>query len=255
LATNEQVACYLDSVLKSKMNTDILTALRAHAAADYPRESCGVIVQRQGQERYWPCRNLAADNAHFVLHPEDYAAAEEAGEVVCIVHSHPNLPPTPSEADRVMCERTGLPWLIVNWPTGAVHQFKPSGYQAPLIGRPFSHSILDCYTLIRDYYQRALQIELPDFERAPEWWTQGGNLYLDHFDEAGFVEVACETLRPHDVLLMQNASPVPNHSAVYLGNGRLLQHCQGHLSGESIYGGYWQKCTTHVLRHRRLLHA
>jgi proteasome lid subunit RPN8/RPN11 len=237
------------------MQLATLAALRAHAAADYPRESCGVIIQRQGQERYLPCRNLAASDAHFILHPEDYAAAEERGEVICIVHSHPNLPPLPSEADRVMCEQTGLPWLIVNWPTGAVHTFRPSGYQAPLIGRPFYHGVLDCYTLIRDYYARELNLDLPDFERASEWWTIGGNLYLDHFAEAGFVEVSFDTLCVHDVLLMQNAAPVPNHAAIYLGGGRIVQHCQGHLSGESIYGGYWQKCTTHLLRHRVLLDA
>src|SRR5260363_191987 len=71
-------------------------------------------------------------------------------------------------------------------------------------------------------YQRALRLDLPDFERAPEWWTQGGNLYLDHFDEAGFIEVPLPALQQHDVLLMQNAAPVPNHSAIYLGGGRIL---------------------------------
>lgn len=237
------------------MQPTTLNAIRTHAAKDYPRESCGLILLQQDQEHYVPCRNLAASQVHFILHPEDYANAEEAGEIVCIVHSHPNLPPLPSEADRVMCERTGLPWLIVNWPTGVVHEFWPNGYQAPLIGRSFCHGILDCYTLIRDYYQRTLKIDLPDFERTLEWWTMGGNLYLDHFGEAGFVQVPDETLQPHDILLMQNASPVPNHAAVYLGHGRILQHCQGHLSGESIYGGYWQKCTTHVLRHRAVRDA
>src|SRR5260363_162220 len=98
------------------MQASVLEALRTHAAADYPRESCGLFLTANGQEHYVPCRNLAASHAPFLLHPEDYAAAEEAREVVCIVHSHPNLPPLPSEADRVMCEQTGLPWLIVNWP-------------------------------------------------------------------------------------------------------------------------------------------
>src|SRR5260364_213270 len=54
--------------------------------------------KKKSQEHYVPFCNLAASDAHFILHPEDYAAAEEAGEVVCIVHSHPNLPPLPSEA-------------------------------------------------------------------------------------------------------------------------------------------------------------
>src|SRR5260364_421343 len=102
------------------MQASVLEALRTHAAADYPRESCGLILKANGQEHYVPCRNLAASDAHFILHPEDYAAAGEAGEVVCIVHSHPNLPPLPSEDDRAVWEHTGPPGAIVDLPAGAV---------------------------------------------------------------------------------------------------------------------------------------
>jgi cell wall-associated NlpC family hydrolase len=48
---------------------------------------------------------------------------------------------------------------------------------------------------------------------------------------------------------MQVASPVPNHAAVYLGDGLILHHLQGRLSSRDVYGGYWQKVTTHALRH------
>ena len=48
---------------------------------------------------------------------------------------------------------------------------------------------------------------------------------------------------------MQVASPVPNHAAVYLGDGLILHHLQGRLSSRDVYGGYWQKITTHILRY------
>lgn len=226
----------------------ILAAIRAHAQAEFPREACGVVIVRKGRQRYIACRNIAGGNDHFAIHPEDYAAAEEQGEVIRIVHSHPNSAPLPSEADLVGCEASGLPWLIVNCPNGQVHEFAPSGYQAPLIGRSFHHGVLDCYSLIRDYYQRELSITLPDFERADDWWLSGGNLYEDGFESAGFNVV--DTVQQHDVLLMQIAAPVANHAAVYIGDGLILQHCMGRLSSRDVYGGYWQKCTVKILRHQ-----
>ncbi|MFY2562217.1 C40 family peptidase [Corallococcus terminator] len=96
----------------------IVLASLAHAWAEYPRESCGLVVRVAGELTYRPYRNLAEGQAHFHLAPEDFARAEADGEVVAVVHSHPNAAPEPSEADRVMCERWGLPWLIVNVPVG-----------------------------------------------------------------------------------------------------------------------------------------
>lgn len=231
---------------------NILADIRAHAARDYPRESCGLVVIWKGRMRYVPVRNIAERNEHFVMHPQDQADAEDLGEVVLVVHSHPDLPPMPSQADLVECEKSGLPWLIVNWPTGAVHQFSPSGYVAPLYGRVFSHGVLDCYSFIQDYYRQELGIELPDFERQDEWWLKGQNLYLEGFTAAGFEKVS-GPMRAHDGLLMRVSAPVPNHGAVYLGDGRIGHHQMSRLSSRDIFGGWYEKVTVAVLRHRSLM--
>lgn len=149
-----------------------------------------------------------------------------------------------------MCEKTALPWLIVNHPIGHWVQIKPSGWQAPLIGRPFHHGVLDCYTLIVDYYAQTLNIALPDFRRPDRWWDAGGDLYRENFAAAGFSPVQMSALRPHDVILMTVASPVPNHAAIYLGDQVMLHHVQNRLSSRDMYGGWWLQNTTHYLRHK-----
>lgn len=158
-------------------------------------------------------------------------------------------------ADLSMCETTALPWLIVNYPTGAHKLITPEGWKAPLIGREFRHGVLDCYTLVRDYY-RTLAIDLPDFDRDDDWWLKGGDLYRMNFEAVGFVMIGdgtCRDLRVNDGVLLQIASPVPNHAGVLCADGQILQHCQGRLSSRDVYGGYWRHHTTHVLRHRSLL--
>lgn len=233
------------------MNAETLAAVRAHAQADYPREACGLVVVVKGRERYVPCRNVAEGSEHFVLPAEDYAAAEDMGEVIAVVHSHPDAPATASEADRVACEASGLPWHIVSWPADDLRTIEPSGYQAPLVGREFAHGVLDCYTLVRDWYQRERGITLPDFPRRDDWWQHGEDLYMRHYAEAGFVAVSQDQAeQAGDVILMQLRSPVPNHAGVYLGDGTMLHHLHGRLSSRDVYGGYWQEITRCVLRYR-----
>lgn len=234
------------------MERDTLQAIRVHAERDYPREACGLIVVVDGRERYVPCRNVAEGSEHFILPPEDYAAAEDMGDIVAVVHSHPDVPAMPSEADLVACEASGLAWHILSWPADDLRTIEPSGYQAPLVGRQFSHGVLDCYTLIRDWYQRERSIELPDFERRDDWWQKGDDLYMRHYAEAGFVAVSQDAPElPGDVILMQLRAKVPNHAGIYLGDGQMLHHLHGRLSSRDVYGGYWREITRCVLRYAK----
>lgn len=220
-----------------------------HATQEMPREACGLLIVSKGKERYWPCRNLAVGSDQFVLDPHDYAAADDAGDILAVVHSHPNLPCWPSQADKVSCEASALPWHIVSVPGGQWHYMAPSGYQAPLVGREWSHGVLDCYSLIRDWYARERGLRLPDFDRRDEWWLRGENLYTEHFREAGFDQIDPEDIQDGDVILMQVASPVTNHGGVYIGDNRIIHHVQGRLSSRDNYSGFWRSKTTHVLRH------
>jgi proteasome lid subunit RPN8/RPN11 len=233
------------------MNEEVRAAALAHARAEYPREACGLVVVVRGRARYWPCRNEAAGTEHFVLAPADYAAAEDAGDVAAVFHSHPNAAPDPSQADRVACEASGLPWHIVGVPCGRWAQLQPTGYRAPLIGREFSHGVLDCYTLVRDYYAEVLGITLPDFERHENWWRQGKSLYVDNYAKAGFQRQLGEP-RTHDLILIQVRANVPNHGAIYLGNDMLLHHLHGRLSCREPWGGYYKKHAVMTLRHHTL---
>ena len=229
--------------------SDWREAATEHARAEYPREACGLVVVVKGRARYWPCRNIAETNEQFVVDPRDYAAAEDSGEVVGVFHSHPASGANPSEADLVGCERSGVEWHILAWPSGVWRSLKPSGYVAPLVGREFHHGVLDCYSLVRDWYRQERGVDLIDFDRSDVWWERGQNLYVEGYEAAGFRAVDPAEMSHGDVLLMQIQSPVPNHAAVYLGDGMILHHLYGRLSSRDIWGGYYQHVTTHVLRY------
>jgi proteasome lid subunit RPN8/RPN11 len=246
------------------MNEQIKAAIAEHAIAEYPRECCGLVVLVGAAEVYAPCRNIAATPAeHFVMSPEDYAAAEDRGAVAAVVHSHPGVAARPSMADKAMCEKSGIDkWVIVSLGVqgdGSIGvddwcEFGPCGYAPPLIGREFSHGTLDCYALVRDWYRLERGVELPDFERPDAWWDDGkSSLYLDNFEKAGFADMGQEA-EPQvgDVLLMQIRSKngVPNHAGIYLGDGVLLHHMYGQLSGRTVWGGMWAHSLRTVLRYK-----
>ncbi|WP_186060991.1 C40 family peptidase [Burkholderia gladioli] len=246
------------------MNQETKAAIADHALAEYPRECCGLIVLHDGLERYVPCRNLSAKpDDHFLMSPDDYAAAEDMGPIVTVVHSHPGAPARPSMADKVMAEKSGVEkWVIVSvgvQDDGRIGvedwcEFGPSGYVAPLLNREWAHGSLDCYSIVRDWYRLERGIEIPDFERQDLWWDDGrSNLYMDHFAEAGFFDVGqAAELQAGDVLLMQirSKNDVPNHAGVYIGDGLMLHHMHGRLSGRVVWGGMWAHALRTVLRYK-----
>ena len=228
----------------------IIQAVLEHAAEVQPHECCGLVILRKGRKHYVRCTNAASDmTGRFVIAPEEYAAAEDSGEIVMIAHSHCFIPPTPSEADKVGIEQCGLPWLIVNYPNGTHTITEPSGFKAPLIGRQFCKMSVDCYALVKDYYEQELGIVLKDYERPAVWHEIGRSILIEVHEDCGFKEIPLADVQPNDLLLMQIGASVPNHVAVYVGKNQILHHVEGRLSSRDVYGEFWRTATTHALRY------
>ncbi len=223
-----------------------------HAAAAYQsgaREACGLIVFNGTSVAYRACRNVAAGVDEFEISAEEFVAAEDAGEIVGVFHSHPDAPATPSAADRAACDASGLPWFILGLPNRTWAFCGPAGAPMPYTGRPFIHGAIDCYTLLRDWHRHERGIELLDFSRKDEWWKAGQNLYVENFGRAGFSEISIARSRPSDVVLMAVKSDVPNHAGILLDGNTMLHHLYDRLSEITSYSGFFRSCTTHFLRH------
>lgn len=244
------------------LTKSIKKAIIAHANADYPREACGVIVGKE----YIPCTNIAADNAQFEICPIDLVGASKEGAIKAYVHSHPDGSCQPSMPDKVQMNLHGKPWVITNGIDVELH--KPDGYQAPLLGREYHHGLMDCYTLVKDYYQRELGITLGDYERQDVWWEDAKSkpLYLDNFKAEGFVEV--DNIQKHDLILCRlGRTEHVNHALVFIGDGTLksertdkvigdslvLHHPYNRESIREIYGEQWQRRAAVIIRHKSLI--
>ena len=220
-------------------------AALVHAKDQDPKEAVGLLLNVKGKQRYYPCQNLAITNhQEFILNPEDYVKADNLGEIIGIFHSHPVTPPTPSQADRISCEHSNLPWYIVNPKTEQWAELKPEGYKAELCGRPWVWGITDCWSLVRDWYKEEKNIQLIDFERSmtPQEFLENP-LFEKYAKETGFRELANdEALKKGDVLLMSILHPTLNHVAIFLGD-MVLHHLADRLSCKEPYSEWLLKCT------------
>ncbi len=221
-----------------------------HAQAEAPREACGLLVIIKGRERYLPCKNLAESPEElFILDPVDYAVAEDRGEVMAVVHSHPTTKAEASEADKVACEKSGLPWHIISLVTNSWCKIEPSGYKQELLGREWVWGVSDCWTLVRDWYAEE-GLELRDWDRPPLSTFNEQPIFDDCWSGIGFREVPLEELQRGDALLMNiDGAGGVNHCAVYLGEQQILHHLRGRLSSRDVLNGYYLKNTGRFLRH------
>jgi len=227
---------------------------KAYAHAENPKEACGFILGIDGREEFFPVPNSHSDpERFFTIRPEHWVAATAKGKLLSIVHSHTKGDARSSTADKVMCESSRLPWHIYSTLYDQWSYLQPSGFKPPLLEREFIFGVLDCYTLIRDYFAERHQITIKDYYRDdPEFYKKGINPYEDNFRAEGFVEVR-DGLKVSDCFLIQIRSDLPNHAAIWVGNDLILHHLSGRLSNMQPYGGSYLKNTYKTLRHKSLV--
>lgn len=235
------------------MLDDYADQIRAASLAAYPQEAVFLITPGECRQ----VRNVASEPTQtFRVDKRSMAAAIKRG-LLAVVHSHPDFPDCPSEADMRGQLASGVPWGIVATDGQQTTPIRWWGHgeRGPLIGRGFVHGITDCYGLIRDYYADELGIDLPEYPRSWEWWRNGGNLYLEGFAEAGFRRIEQSEAKPGDMWLAQLRSDVPSHGGIVLDSGLALHHPSARYPVDSARLsrrepiGRWLPYITHWMRH------
>ena len=128
----------------------------------YPEEACGLLVNQRGKQVWVPCENTAEDKKeNFIISSADYLKASLTGDLMAIVHSHPDASPEASEHDKKTSNFLGIPYIIYSLPEVQKYTYTPDYSRSPFLGREYEFGTNDCYSLVRDYYREELKIELP----------------------------------------------------------------------------------------------
>jgi len=225
-----------------------------HCKEEYPKEACGIVSVVKGKYRYNLCTNISdTPQDDFCISPSEYAAIEDAGEIITIVHSHPKRDSSPSLTDKASHSKNGTDWLIVGLSRGESVDFtwlRGERVVLPLYGRPYTWHVNDCGSFIRDFYNQEFGIELRDFHRPARFWEKGLEVYLNCYESAGFRSIEFQDLKYGDVILFAIGSSITTHGAVYIGDNKIAHHCNGRLSCKDVLGKYYLDRATRYLRHK-----
>lgn len=204
------------------LTTEQTQQVKDAAITGYPHEIIFLLTENGG---LYQVDNVADDTTkHFLVSTDDMQQAMSEN-LLAVIHSHPDFYACPSEADMRsqlvldvtygICATDGINATDINYWGGGIKK-------APLLDRHFIHGIQDCYSLIKDYYEQELNIELDEYPRDWEWWLDGKDLYSMNVENQGFIRV--DNPKNGDMVFMQIRSDVANHAGVLVENDLLLHH-------------------------------
>jgi proteasome lid subunit RPN8/RPN11 len=121
--------------MKVRISRTVLDAIRSHAAADAPREACGLLFgTAELVDAAMAAINVADDpERHFEIDPATLFAAIRAAraggaKLAGYYHSHPNGRAEPSATDQAMAAPDGKLWLIVAGGAVTGWRAEPDGF-------------------------------------------------------------------------------------------------------------------------------
>lgn len=246
---------------------------KKHARKMYPEEMCGFIIDGE----FVPVDNVAIDPSehkkdgeclcrlcHFKVRNSD--SLKYLDKCQAIIHSHPNSPIYPSQADMEGQRRTAVPWGIINLDDERVSDPEMFGDELPipdLLGRSFMHGIRDCYDAIRDTFRMGKDdlaasditkqwpfapITLKNVPRNDAWWESSDDFYGVLPFSYGWKEIERREARPGDVFLVKIRSDKFNHAGVLVAQDLILHHLPGRVSRREP-AGLWGRQAGRWLRY------
>ena len=221
--------------------------IKQHFEEWYPKEGCGVYAVIKGKLEWFPCNNVATDEDDFVIDSEQYIKIAQKGDIIAVIHSHPDASCEPSPDDIKYCNATGLKYYIFSYPSMEMYELEPEDKkEKPLYGRPYEFGVNDCFEAMRDYLEAQNIIIPPRAAFEDDWYEKGLDYFTDEIIESyGYTRVE-GNMKKNDVIIFTIEAPVGNHCGVYLGDDLFFHHAEHRLSCRENLYPFWKKYITGV---------
>ena len=227
-----------------ELTAKIKEKIKKHSLKDIKNESCGLILNNGSVVE---CKNRASDSdVHFIIAAGDIKKAQKKSAVVAVYHSH--VPgdfenDKLSDEDLVISEYFNVKTILYSIKEDKFYEYTPTNKPMGYIGRPYIRGVLDEFVLIKDYYQKELNIEIADLSnRNVELFLKNNN-----FVEAG-------EIKKHDIVIIKFENDAQKEQmTICIGNEKLIIHPEFDLSRVADYNYGLQKWTTKIYRHNKMV--
>lgn len=228
------------------LTDNIKAQIKEHALAELPKECCGYVLDNGEVIK---AKNISENpKERFEIDLKSYLKAE--GKSKICYHSHDDNGDF-SDYDKLISEGHKIPMLMYCIKNDTFNIYNPKGYINNYTGRAFKIGQQDCLSLIRNYYEKELNIQLKDYPRNQEWLENPANDYEINYTKEGFSKV--DSFKKHDMILFKFPNQkFASHAGVYLGNDSFLHHLRDSISNIEKYSGVYKRITFACLRHELL---
>ena len=226
-----------------------IEAIEKHFQEWYPKEACGVLVAIKGKKEWIPCDNVSEDKDNFIIDSKQYIAASRKGDIVGIVHSHPDASAEASETDIKYCNAIGIPYYIFSYPDMELNVVQPERAKKSLYGREYEFGIRDCFEALRDWLEKENIFIPPREPFEDDWWNNNLDYFTDEIIENYGYAPVDGNMKPNDVIIFKINASVGNHCGVYLGDDVFFHHAENRISCRENLYPFWKQHISGVYRH------
>ena len=221
--------------------------IKNHALNDVPNETCGLVIEKDNNYQYLPCRNISyVKTGMAVLDPFDYICASNQGTVVAHSHSHPKG--GPSLQDNFSANINNIYSIVYSWQDNKYFVVEPK--LKDYLNKEFKIPDSDCFALVRDYYRIEKNININDYQRSLEDLDGRNDLILNNFEKEGFYKVDISNMRKDDILFLAGKNGKIYHMGIFLDGDLILHHPVNSKSCIQNINDYYKKQIVSVVRHR-----
>ena len=224
------------------------------ASKEPDKELCGVLVlDPMGILHALPIPNVSTDPAgSFVMEEVAFMHYYRQGTAWGVWHTHAGIPLNGfSDADKGSAESLKLPQCLFEVQSGRFYYLTPSGFDPPILGRPWCTDVHDCYSLMRDAFKKLLDVDFPDLDRRvldTSGALPNGQALMDDLKFEFVHTPALGRL----CLIEYRGIGMPNHVGLLVSENRFLHHLLDNVSRVDLYSRFWQQCTNGFLRHDKV---